>query len=74
MGEAQRARLTENMRLAERLGAETVSLSGDDVADEMLELRAVPEGHPHSHRQVPREPLAQPDPAEHRRTVAGEER
>ena len=36
LGEADRQRLMDNIRLAERLGAETVSLSGDDVADEIL--------------------------------------
>ena len=36
MSEAQRARLNENLRLAEGLGAEVVALSGDDVAEEVV--------------------------------------
>ncbi|HUO09709.1 MAG TPA: sensor histidine kinase KdpD [Phycisphaerae bacterium] len=36
MTEAARARLTENMQLAEQLGAETVTLSGNNVADELI--------------------------------------
>jgi two-component system sensor histidine kinase KdpD len=36
LGEAQRDTLMENIRLAERLGAETVALTGDDAAAEIL--------------------------------------
>ncbi|MEW5762834.1 MAG: DUF4118 domain-containing protein [Bacillota bacterium] len=36
--EAERDRLARNLRLAEELGAEIVTLSGDDVAEELLEL------------------------------------
>jgi two-component system sensor histidine kinase KdpD len=36
LSEAQRARLAETMRLAERLGAETATLPGDDVANTLL--------------------------------------
>lgn len=36
LSEAARDTLMENIRLAERLGAETISLSGDDVPDEIL--------------------------------------
>ncbi|MQL51349.1 DUF4118 domain-containing protein [Desulfofundulus thermobenzoicus] len=37
-GEAERDRLAKNLRLAEELGAETISLTGQDVAEELLEL------------------------------------
>ena len=36
LSEAQRETLMNNMRLAEQLGAETVTLIGDDVADEIV--------------------------------------
>jgi two-component system, OmpR family, sensor histidine kinase KdpD len=36
LSDAGRDTLMENIQLAERLGADTVSLSGDDVADEIL--------------------------------------
>lgn len=36
MNEAGRQRLLENLQLAERLGAETVTLSGSQVADEII--------------------------------------
>src|SRR5665647_635262 len=36
LSEAARDTLMKNIRLAEQSGAETVSLSGDDVADEIL--------------------------------------
>ena len=36
LGEAQRNTLMENIRLAEQLGAETVALTGDDAAGEIL--------------------------------------
>ncbi|HVY89231.1 MAG TPA: sensor histidine kinase KdpD [Hyphomonadaceae bacterium] len=36
IGERQRARLSETLRLAERLGAETATLPGDRVADTLL--------------------------------------
>ena len=36
LSDAQRATLMENMRLAEQLGAETVTLIGDDIADEIV--------------------------------------
>ena len=36
LGQAQRDTLMENIRLAERLGAETVALTGDDAAAEIL--------------------------------------
>ncbi len=37
LGEAERDRIAEAMRLAERLGAETVTLPGQDVADTIAE-------------------------------------
>ncbi len=37
LGEAQRNTLMENIRLAERLGAETAALSGDDAAGEIVD-------------------------------------
>lgn len=37
-GEAEKDRLAKNLRLAEELGAETISLTGQDVAEELLEL------------------------------------
>jgi two-component system sensor histidine kinase KdpD len=36
LGEAQRNTLMQNIRLAEQLGAETVSLTGDDAAEEII--------------------------------------
>ncbi len=36
LSDSQRATLMENMRLAEQLGAETVTLIGDDIADEIV--------------------------------------
>ncbi len=36
LSEAGRARLAQNLRLAERLGAETMTLSGQHIADEIL--------------------------------------
>ena len=36
LSEAQRETLMDNMRLAEQLGAETVTLVGDDIADEIV--------------------------------------
>ncbi len=36
--EAERTRAADNLRLAGRLGAETVTLTGRDVADEIIEL------------------------------------
>ncbi|HEX2935475.1 MAG TPA: DUF4118 domain-containing protein [Bacteroidales bacterium] len=36
--EAARDTLAKNLRLAEQLGAETITLTGEDVADEILEL------------------------------------
>jgi Osmosensitive K+ channel histidine kinase len=36
--ESARDALARNLRLAEELGAETITLAGDDVADEILEL------------------------------------
>ncbi|OPX91891.1 MAG: Sensor protein KdpD [Pelotomaculum sp. PtaB.Bin013] len=36
--EAEKDRLSRNKRLAEELGAETISLTGNDVAEELLEL------------------------------------
>jgi two-component system sensor histidine kinase KdpD len=36
LGDSQRVTLMENMRLAEQLGAETVTLIGDDIADEIV--------------------------------------
>lgn len=36
--EAERDRLARNKRLAEELGAETITLTGNDVAEELLEL------------------------------------
>jgi two-component system sensor histidine kinase KdpD len=36
--EAEKDSLAANLRLAEKLGAEIISLTGDDVADEILEL------------------------------------
>jgi len=36
--EEDRARLVRNLRLAEELGAETISINGHDVAEELLEL------------------------------------
>lgn len=36
LGEAETARLSETLRLAERLGAETATLPGDSVADTLL--------------------------------------
>ncbi|QUL99104.1 MAG: sensor histidine kinase KdpD [Candidatus Fermentithermobacillus carboniphilus] len=36
--EEEKERLAENLRLAEELGAETITLSGEDVAEEILEL------------------------------------
>ncbi|MCS5697119.1 sensor histidine kinase [Desulfofundulus thermocisternus] len=38
VGEAERDRLAKNLRLAEELGAETICLTGQDVAEELLEL------------------------------------
>jgi two-component system sensor histidine kinase KdpD len=38
INEAEKNSLADNLRLAEKLGAETISLTGDDVADEILEL------------------------------------
>ena len=38
LSEAQLRALMDNLRLAERLGAETVTLSGDDVAEEIVRL------------------------------------
>ncbi|WP_407310821.1 DUF4118 domain-containing protein [Desulfosporosinus sp. SB140] len=37
-GEAEKDAMAQNLRLAEKLGAETVALNGDDVAAEILEL------------------------------------
>ena len=37
LGEAQRNTLMENIRLAEQLGAETIALTGDDAAGEILD-------------------------------------
>lgn len=36
--EAERDSMTKNLRLAETLGAEIISLSGDDIAEEILQL------------------------------------
>lgn len=36
--EEEKERLAKNLRLAEELGAETITLSGEDVAEEILEL------------------------------------
>ena len=36
LSEPERASLTENLRLAERLGAETVTLAGNNIADELV--------------------------------------
>jgi len=38
VSEAEKDRLARNKRLAEELGAETISLTGNDVAEELLEL------------------------------------
>lgn len=38
ISEAEKDRLARNKRLAEELGAETISLTGNDVAEELLEL------------------------------------
>lgn len=37
-GEADKTHLTKNLRLAEELGAETINITGYDVAEELLEL------------------------------------
>ena len=37
-GEAEKDRLAKNLRLAEELGAETINITGNDVALELLEL------------------------------------
>ncbi|MCL6479169.1 MAG: sensor histidine kinase KdpD [Peptococcaceae bacterium] len=37
-GEDEKDRLAKNLRLAEELGAETLNITGDDVAEELLEL------------------------------------
>ena len=36
--EAEKDRLTKNLRLARELGAETISLTGNDVAEELIDL------------------------------------
>ncbi len=37
-GEAEKDRLAKNLRLAEELGAETINITGHDVAEELLEM------------------------------------
>ena len=50
MSETERDRIAEALRLAQRLGAETVTLPGQDVADSDRGLRARQQLHAHHHR------------------------
>ncbi len=74
LSDSQRATLMENMRLAEQLGAETVTLIGDDIADEIVSYARLTGCHPHSHREVPAAPMAGADSAQRGRQIAARER
>ena len=66
-GDTQERQLMKNIQLAERLGAETATISGRRHRGRDRQLRSLAERHQDRHRQDSRAAVEAPDPWEHRR-------